>query len=57
MEFFARRALALPWPIFLVAFSLMGAAAVDRDLEGIKKKIADEKKGLSQLQTKEGSVR
>ena len=35
----------------------MGAAAVDRDLEGIKKKIADEKKGLSQLQTKEGSVR
>jgi len=57
VEFFARRALALPWTIFLAALSLMGAAAVDRDLEGIKKKIADEKKGLSQLQTKEGSVR
>jgi septal ring factor EnvC (AmiA/AmiB activator) len=56
VEFFARRALALPWTIFLAALSLMGAAAVDRDLEGIKKKIADEKKGLSQLQTKEGSV-
>jgi septal ring factor EnvC (AmiA/AmiB activator) len=34
----------------------MGAATVDRDLEGIKKKIANEKKGLSQLQGKEGSV-
>ena len=34
----------------------MGAATVDRDLEGIKKKIANEKKGLSQLQIKEGSM-
>ena len=57
MEFFAWRALALRWTIFVAAFSLAGAAAVDRDLEQIKQKIATEKKGLSQLQTKEGSVR
>jgi septal ring factor EnvC (AmiA/AmiB activator) len=56
VEYFARRTLALPWAIFLAALSLMGAATVDRDLEGIKKKIANEKKGLSQLQIKEGSV-
>jgi len=42
--------------ICLAAFSLARAAAVDRDLEHIKQKIATEKKGLSQLQTKEGSV-
>jgi murein hydrolase activator len=54
MEYFARRTLVLPWAIFLAAISLMGAA--DRDLEGIKKKIANEKKGLSQLQIKEGSM-
>jgi septal ring factor EnvC (AmiA/AmiB activator) len=38
------------------AFFLIGAAAVNRDLEGIKKKIENEKKGLSRLQAKEGSV-
>jgi murein hydrolase activator len=54
MEYFARRTLVLPWAIFLAAISTMGAA--DRDLEGIKKKIANEKKGLSQLQIKEGSM-
>jgi septal ring factor EnvC (AmiA/AmiB activator) len=57
MEYFARRTLVLPWVIFFAALSLMGAATVDRDLEGIKKKIASEKKGLSQLQIEEGSVR
>jgi septal ring factor EnvC (AmiA/AmiB activator) len=36
---------------------LLGAGAVNQDLEGIKKKIESEKKGLSQLQIKEGSVR
>jgi septal ring factor EnvC (AmiA/AmiB activator) len=56
VEYFARRTIALPWVIFLAAVSFMGAATVDRDLEGIKKKIANEKKGLSQLQGKEGSV-
>ena len=37
--------------------SLVGAAAVDRDLEGIRKKIDSEKKELSELKAKEGSVR
>jgi septal ring factor EnvC (AmiA/AmiB activator) len=35
---------------------LVGAAAVDRDLEGIKKKIEKEKKGLSRLEDRESSV-
>ena len=35
---------------------LTGAAAVDRDLEGIKKKIEKEKKGLSRLEDREISV-
>jgi septal ring factor EnvC (AmiA/AmiB activator) len=34
----------------------MGAAPIDRDLESIKQKIATERKGLSSLQTKEGSI-
>ena len=56
MGYFGRRTLVLPGAIFLAAVAVMGAATVDRDLEGIKKKIANEKKGLSQLQIKEGSV-
>ena len=32
------------------------AASVDRDLEGIKKKIEKEKQGISQTQKKEGSI-
>ena len=39
----------LPW--------LMGAVAVNPDLEGIRRKIESEKKGLSELKAKEGSVR
>lgn len=35
---------------------LMGAAAVDKDLEGIKKKIESEKKDLSRLKVKESST-
>jgi septal ring factor EnvC (AmiA/AmiB activator) len=35
---------------------LLSAAAVDRELEGIKRKIAREKKGLSQLESRESSV-
>ena len=34
----------------------VGAATVDKDLEGIKKKIESEKRGISQVQKKEGSV-
>jgi septal ring factor EnvC (AmiA/AmiB activator) len=41
----------------LAAPALVGAAAPANDLEGIKKKIANEKKGLSELKLKEGSVR
>lgn len=41
----------------LAAPTLVGAAAPANDLEGIKKKIANEKKGLSELKLKEGSVR
>jgi septal ring factor EnvC (AmiA/AmiB activator) len=40
----------------LVAHPLAHAAAPSRELEGIRKKIESEKKGLSQLQIKEGSV-
>ena len=46
----------LSWLLALLPW-LMGAAAVDRDLEGIRKKIESEKKGLSELKVKEGSVR
>lgn len=56
MECFPR---LIPLSAFLIISSsslLLGAAPADRDLEGIKKKIANEKKGLSQLQLKEGSV-
>ncbi|HSK31079.1 MAG TPA: hypothetical protein VLA17_14050, partial [Candidatus Limnocylindria bacterium] len=45
--------IALGWCLPL----LLGAAAVDRDLEGIKKKIESEKKDLSRLQVREGSER
>jgi len=44
----------LAW--LLAAPPLAGAAAPANDLEGIKKKIANEKKGLSALKVKEGSV-
>jgi septal ring factor EnvC (AmiA/AmiB activator) len=42
--------------VFAALPGLLGAAAVDRDLEGIKKKIEKEKKGLSRLEDREGSV-
>jgi septal ring factor EnvC (AmiA/AmiB activator) len=35
---------------------LLGAAAVNNDLEGVKKKIAKEKQGISQVQRREGSI-
>jgi murein hydrolase activator len=42
--------------IFLLTPVAVHAASANRDLEGIKKKIENEKRGLSQLQKKEGSV-
>jgi len=53
---FKRRTLTLILAIGLALPSLAQAAAPNRDLEGIRKKIESEKKGLSQLQVKEGSV-
>jgi murein hydrolase activator len=35
---------------------LLGAASVNKDLEGVKKKIAKEKQGISQVQKREGSI-
>ena len=43
--------------LLLAEPSLAAAAVPANDLEGIKKKIASEKKGLSELKVKEGSVR
>lgn len=47
------------WRLTLVAYLplLLGAATVERDLEGIKKKIESEKKGLSRIQVRESHVR
>ncbi len=42
--------------ILLSTASFAFGAAAKRDLEGIRKKIESEKKGLSQLQLKEGSI-
>jgi septal ring factor EnvC (AmiA/AmiB activator) len=56
MEAFAWRSLIFVWRS-LTVLALLGAGVGNQDLEGIKKKIESEKKGLSQLQIKEGSVR
>ena len=57
METVARRSIVVLFALCLQASLLLGAAPVSQDLESIKKKIESEKKGLSQLQIKEGSVR
>jgi murein hydrolase activator len=57
MEPAARRRIVVLLAVCLQVPLLLGAAAVNQDLEGIKKKIESEKKGLSQLQIQEGSVR
>lgn len=54
MESFAPRRLAKL--VGLLALPLLIGAAANRELEGIKKKIETEKKGLSELKVKEGSV-
>jgi septal ring factor EnvC (AmiA/AmiB activator) len=53
---FRSDSLALVLGIFAVLPSIASGAAANRQLEGIRKKIENEKKGLSQLQVKEGSV-
>jgi septal ring factor EnvC (AmiA/AmiB activator) len=49
---------AIPWllGLALLAPAVLRAASVGKDLEGLKKKIAKEKQGISQVQKKEGSV-
>ncbi len=48
----------IPWllGLALLAPPALRAASVGKDLEGLKKKIAKEKQGISQVQKKEGSV-
>ena len=43
-------------PLLFAALLASGAAPSSRDLEGIQKKIDNEKKGLAELKAKEGSV-
>jgi septal ring factor EnvC (AmiA/AmiB activator) len=40
----------------IIARGVLSGAMIDKDLDGIKRKIESEKKGLSQLQIKEGGV-
>ena len=56
MARFNRKTLTSLFATLLTAPLLAWPAAPSRDLEGIRKKIESEKKGLSQLQIKEGSV-
>ena len=56
MARFGLGSLACVLGILLGMPAMARAAAANRELEGIRKKIESEKKGLSQLQIKEGSV-
>ena len=56
MEKLIQPGLKIALVILLAAPLGVGAATVDKDLEGIKKKIESEKRGISQVQKKEGSV-
>ena len=56
MESLIRRRLAVWLLLVWVVPVGVDAATVDKDLEGIKKKIESEKQGISQVQKKEGSV-
>jgi len=56
MEKLIQPGLKIALMLLLAAPLCVGAATVDKDLEGIKKKIESEKRGISQVQKKEGSV-
>ena len=56
MERINRRALPLLLSLSLLVPSTLQAANVDKDLEGLKKKIERERQGISQVQKKEGSI-
>ena len=56
MERISRRAAPLLLSLSLLVPSTLKAANVDKDLEGLKKKIERERQGISQVQKKEGSI-
>jgi septal ring factor EnvC (AmiA/AmiB activator) len=56
VESLSSRALIVALLLVLAARGELPGAAANKDLEGIKRRIQSEKKGLSQLQIKEGSV-
>ena len=55
MERIGRRAITL-WLSLSVVPLVLYAATIDKDLEGLKKKIEGERQGISRVQKKEGSV-
>ena len=56
VESFSSRALIAALLLVIAARGELPGAVADKDLEGIKRRIQNEKKGLSQLQIKEGGV-
>jgi septal ring factor EnvC (AmiA/AmiB activator) len=54
MASFMKRALAALWVLTFAA--ALHAASVEKDLEGVKKKIAKEKQGIVRAQRQEGSL-
>ena len=56
MERLTWRTLSFFLALIFVAPLRLGAASADKELEGLKKKIAKEKQGISQVQRKEGSI-
>jgi len=56
VESLSSRALIVALLLVMAARGELTGAAASKDLEGIKRRIENEKKGLSQLQIKEGSV-
>ena len=56
MEELSQRALTILLLLFWAGPLCVDAASVDRDLEGVKRRIENEKQGISQVQKKEGSI-
>ena len=56
MERLVGQALRVLFGVFWIAASQLNAATPEKDLDGIKKKIEREKRGISQIQKKEGSI-
>ena len=56
MESFSSRALIGALLLVVAVRGEVAGAEANKDLEGIKRRIQNEKKGLSQLQIKEGGV-